>query len=98
MQNLYTVAHIAVQYQQPFHIMQKALGLIQAEPELALNNVPYFTLDDERAELLREYFETRRANTERNKGAAWTPSLPIPNAPAVPEQAADGSQCESEAQ
>ena len=76
--NLFTVAHLAVQYQQPFHVMQKALDLIQAEPGLSLNGVPYFSLDDERAELLREYFDTRRTNSERNKSAAWTNSLPIP--------------------
>lgn len=76
--NLFTVAHLAVQWQVPFHLMQKALDLIQAEPALALNGKPYYSCGDERTELLREYFETRRANTERSKDAAWTASLPIP--------------------
>jgi hypothetical protein len=77
-ENLFTIAHLSVQWQQPFHLMQKALDLVQAEPAMSLNGIAYYSCDEERTELLRAYFETRRANTEKNRGAEWSRELPIP--------------------
>jgi hypothetical protein len=78
MNELYTVANLQVQWQVPHHLMRQALGAIGATPDLTLNGVPYFSCDESRTELLRAFFETRRANSERNRGE-WTPGpLPIP--------------------
>lgn len=75
--NLYTVANLQVQWQVPHHLMREALDLIGAKPELTLNDKSYFSCDEDRTRLLREYFETRRLNTEINRGAEWTGTLPI---------------------
>lgn len=76
--DLFSLAHLSVQFQVPYRTMQTAIDVIGAEPALALNEILYFMLDDERIELIREYLDTRRHNDELNKGAEWKADIPIP--------------------
>ena len=87
--DLYSVANLAVQYQQPFGVMREALDLIDAEPQLALNGVQYFSLDNGLEMLLREYFKTRRCNDRINSGAEWTAEI-IPMAESPADSGVDG--------
>ena len=76
--NLFSIGQIACQFRRPVHVLRTALDSIGAEPDLALNDVEYFSCDTERVELLNALFDTRRANAERNKNSEWSASVPIP--------------------
>ncbi len=76
--DLFTTAHLSVQFQLPFRVMQAALDVIGAKPALSLNDIQYYALSDSRVELIQAYLDTRRHNDELNRGAEWKPSLPVP--------------------
>jgi hypothetical protein len=76
--DLFTVAKLSVQFQVSFVTMQAALDVLDIGPELCLNGLPYYGLIGDRAELLREYLDTRRHNDQLNRGAKWTSDLPVP--------------------
>ncbi len=76
--DLFTTAHLSVQFQIPFRVMQAALDVIGAKPALSLNDIQYYALSDSRVELIQAYLDTRRHNNELNAGAKWTADIPIP--------------------
>lgn len=76
--DLFTTAHLSVQFQLPFRVMQAALDVLGFGPSLALNDIQYYALDDSRVELIRAYLDTRRHNNELNKGSKWTADIPRP--------------------
>ena len=80
--DLYSLGHLSATYQEHPRTIEAALESIGAGPELSLNGLRYFAVTDEQDAQLRSLFaelaDTRRANTEQNKGAAWTSTLPIP--------------------
>lgn len=74
--DLWSLGPLAEQFQQSVGNVQRALDEIDAEPALGLNGLVYYTMDEGRCELLREWFAMRKAN--RAKAAEWTAEPTIP--------------------
>jgi hypothetical protein len=74
--SLYSTGYLCQKFQESMGTIQRGLDLLNIAPALALNDIAYYLIDDERDELLRAYFHDRRENTKRNAGAKFT-SEPI---------------------
>jgi hypothetical protein len=75
--NLWSVGKLAEQYQVEPSVMAHALDLVGIVPAFALDAVVYYPIDDEGAELIREYLRMRRKNDFLNVAAEWTADIPV---------------------